>query len=139
MLDTHFVAASVILSGLLFFNDPVPLLAASMPNDTNAHFGKNGSCSLHMDNGDLIPTTNQSFILCAGQSGATLWYGEIRNYNATAIVCSSGGLEQVDSNTHSKSFSCNITTPGYYKGYVYWKVTVNGQTMPHYLDYFFRR
>jgi hypothetical protein len=147
ILGTHLVAVSaILLSGLLFLCNPVPLFAQSFPNDTNAHFGKDAACANgHMVNGNLV-LANQTFALCSRQSGAILWYGEIRNYNGSAIVCP-GSFQPVDP-AHPDNplpnaqmlFACVNTLPnGYYKGYVYWQVTVNGQTMPHIVDYFFRK
>lgn len=136
-LSARFIPLILMLGGLWFFYDPSP--SAGWPNDTNAHFGSNGACANgHMLTGELMGVPpNQTFALCVGQSGATTWYGEIRNYNGSVIVCSSGSFTSVGS-SGQMTFQCNISQTGYYKGYVYWQVTGSSQTMNH-IDYYFRR
>lgn len=137
-LGTRSVTVYALLGGLLILCNPIPLLAGSWQNDTNAHFGKNGGCAAHMDNMDPIGPT-QTLALCVRQSGATKWFGEIRNYNGSVQVCLSGPLEPVPPEGETKTFLCNITQPGYYKGYVTWMVSGSSQSMTHAYDYYFKR
>ena len=136
MLGTRSVTVYALLGGLLVLCNPIPLLAGSWQSDTSAHFGKNGVCTAHMDNMDPIGPT-QTLALCVGQSAATQWYGEIRNYTGSVIVCSTGLLEPVGNGI--KTFSCNPPNAGYYKGYVTWMVSGSSQTMTHAFDYYFKK
>jgi hypothetical protein len=133
---TRFESLSLLLGGLLIVCNPVALFAASFPDTTKAHFGKNGMCSEHMDDPTPIGPPPQTFTLCARQSGATHWSADIkRTVFPFTTVCSQ---PKVAVNGGQRNFQCNITATGSFKGQVNWWVGSSGM-MPGVPDLKFTR
>ena len=120
----YFFVSGLILGSLLLQYDPA---SATLPNDTMAHFGSGSSCSNHMVDLTHVKTTSYTYKLCVGHSHADSWSAEIRN-DYTGNLVTGCSLSQVSPSTTS-SFSCSITSPGFYRGIVtYW---VSGSPFTH--------
>ena len=132
MIRDRFVAVSVMIIGLVLINSPTQLFA-----DTNAHYGKDGiNCSPHMVSLQA-PPANGKMVICAGTSGATSWYAEVKNPNDT-VVCKWGDVDHPKIVTSPQQFDCPIPAsnpPILYRGYIHWVVGVS-TTMNHTDQYF---
>ena len=116
----RFVVVSCILVGLLLLYSQVSLFAGSFPNDSYAHFGKDGStCSEHMNNLQTPPPGNM--VLCKAQSGATKWWAEVKSSTGVQ-VCNFGDYYHQQNVASPQSFPCPIAATGYYRGYLHWFV-----------------
>lgn len=124
-LKPRFAAVSVMFVGLLSLSSPTSLLAAPFPNDSYAHYGKDGTtCDAHMDNLQL-PPANGNMVVCQAQSGATKWWGEVKRSDGYQMCAFP---QQTVSSP--KTFSCPIPTsnpPKTYRGYLHWYVDSSPQ------------
>jgi len=119
-LKPCFAAVSVMFVSLLLLSSPASLFAASFPNDSYAHYGKDGTtCNEHMDNLQL-PPANGNMVVCKAQSGATQWWGEVKRSDGLQMCAFP--LQTVSS---PKTFSCTIPPSNpqkTYRGYLHWQV-----------------
>jgi hypothetical protein len=116
-LRARLVVIMVLWGCLLIFYKPVPINAASFPNDQYPHFGKAGACNEHMDNPTNVGIGSYTFSLCKRNSAATVWAAEIKKYYSPYTVVCSYPQQTVAS---PATFSCTLPANGWYKGYLYW-------------------
>jgi len=132
----RFAVVTVMLVGLLLLCSQTSLFASSFPNDTYAHYGKDGStCSEHMDN-NQAPPSNGNMVLCIAQSGATKWWAEVKSSTGVQ-VCNFGDFYHQQTVASPQSFPCPITATGYYRGYLHW--FVGGSIQMNSTDQWFKK
>jgi hypothetical protein len=124
-LDAPVATVSVTFVGLLLLSSPASLFAHPFPNDSYAHYGKDGTtCGEHMHTGQNAPA-NGNMVLCKAQSGATQWWAEVKRSDGLQM-CS---LPQ-QTVSSPKSFTCTIPTSNpkrSYRGYLHWYVGGSSQ------------
>ena len=134
MIRDHFVAVSVMIVGLVLLYSPAPLFA-----DQYAHYGQDGiTCGPHMVNLQL-PPANGMMVLCAGTSGATSWYAEVKRSDGMQM-CNWGDVAHPKLVTSPQQFVCPIPTstpPLLYRGYVHW--VVGGSSTMNHTDQYFKK
>jgi hypothetical protein len=137
-LKPRFATVSVMFVGLLLLSSPASLFAAPFPNDSYAHYGKDGTtCNEHMDNLQA-PPSNGKMVLCRAQSGATQWWAEVKRSDGLQMCTFGNGTPQTVSSP--QPFTCTIPTsnpPKTYRGYLHWYV--GGSSQMNSTDQWFKK